>query len=95
MRQGTSDLRHERLTAMLQVKFFSVNERYYVKTRHNGVVTDTTPIANIYMDTAAYIRNVMAWGYARNEITFIIDPTITEDGAAESILNDIEIYANA
>ncbi len=77
---------------MLQIKFFSVNGNYYVKARHNGNVVDTTALLNIWEHTADYIKTIMNWGYARNEIEFVIDPTIESD-VAESINYNINIYA--
>jgi len=79
---------------MLEVKFFQVNGSYYAKARHDGNVVDTTMLKNVWQDTASYIKQVMTWGYMRDEITFVIDPTIMEDGVSDSILRDIDIYAN-
>ena len=73
---------------MLTVKFFQVND----KARHNGNVVDTTPFSNVAMQVADYIKNVMTWGYDKDEIIFSIDSTC-EDYEATEISRAIRIYA--
>lgn len=77
---------------MLQVKFFQVNGNYYVKARHDNNVIDTTSLYNVWEHAAAYIKNVMTWGYTRHEIEFVLDPSLDTD-ASESIARDIAVYA--
>lgn len=78
---------------MLVVKFFQVNGNYYAKQRHDGILVETTSFTNVCWQIGEYIKNLMNSGYARNEITFVIDPTC-EEYESEEINRAIEIYAN-
>lgn len=77
---------------MLEIKFFQIKDNYYAKSRHNGVVVDTTAFYNIDMQIGDFIKGVMQMGYTRDEITFIIHPNCAEYETA-AINNAIEIYA--
>lgn len=80
-------------TMRLDVIFLQTNGNFYARARHNGIVVDTTPLPNVWEHTAAYIENVMTWGYNRGEIHFVILPNCGED-VSESIARDIAIYAD-